>query len=146
VYSKTPDASILEEAFSMAEKSKAVLLLENTRDQRAKTMAGVPDSLVSKERDIRIELTYYKTNLYQAQKNKDSVAIAAFEKHIFDSERKLEQFKSQLEKGFPTYYKLKYNTSTASLADLRQKLPENTTLLQYFVGKDAVYCFRISRS
>jgi CHAT domain-containing protein len=145
LYNTTHTDSILHEAFTMAEKSKVVLLLENTRDQQAKTMAGVPDSLVDNERDIRIELAYYKTNLYQAEKNKDTAAARAFEKNVFDTERKLEQFKSQLERSFPAYFKLKYSRSSVDLADTQRLLPENTTLLQYFVGDHAIYSFQISR-
>lgn len=145
LYSQSHADSILQQAFSISEKSKAALLLENTRDQNAKTMAGVPDSLVDKERDMRIELAYYKTNLYQAEKTKDTSATRAFEKNIFDTERKLEQFKSQVERSFPAYYKLKYTRPDIDLARVQQKLPENTTILQYFVGDSSIYCFQISK-
>lgn len=146
LYNASPEQAILDEAFLMAERSKAAILLENTRDQQAKTMAGVPDSLVDKERDIRIELAYYKTNLYQSQKNQDTTAVKSFEKNIFDSERKLESFTSQLEHNFPAYYQLKYNKAAAGVADLQGKIADNTTLLQYFVGDDALYCFVISKN
>lgn len=135
---------MVPEAFSIAEESKAVLLLENTKDQQAKTIAGVPDSLIEKERDLRIELAYYKTNLYQSQKNKDTAAIASFEKHIFASERQLEDFKSQLEHDFPAYFHLKYTKPGIGLADLMRQLPQKTSVLQYFVGKEFIYCFVIS--
>lgn len=140
------DPSMLAEAFVMAEKSKAALLLENTRDQHAKTMAGVPDSLVNKERDLRIELAYYKTSLYQAQKNKDTAATRAFEKNIFDLQRTLEQFKSRLEIDFPAYFRLKYTKPAVELAGIQKLLAENTTLLEYFVGDSAIYCFEITRN
>jgi CHAT domain-containing protein len=146
--STTPsrDSLILQEAFTIAEKSKAALLLENTKDQRAKTMAGVPDSLVERERDLRIELAYYKTNLYQARKNKDTAATTMFEKNTFDSERKLERFKSKLERDFPAYFKLKYVNSDVSLANLQRQLPANTMLLEYFVDDSSIYCFQISNN
>lgn len=146
LYNESSSDPILREAFAMTEKSKAALLLENTRDQQAKTMAGVPDSLVDKERDIRIELAYYQTNLYQAEKNNDTVATRVFEKNVFDSERQLEQFKSQLERSFPAYFRLKYNESKADLANVQRMLPGNTTLLQYFVGDSAIYCFQVTRN
>ncbi|HZY81950.1 MAG TPA: CHAT domain-containing protein, partial [Cyclobacteriaceae bacterium] len=136
----------LEDAFLVAEHSKAALLLENTKDLRAKTMAGVPDSLVERERDLRIELAYYKTNLYQAHKNKDTSAITAFEKNIFDSQRKLEAFKSKLERSFPAYFKLKYDSKIVRLPDVQKDLLKNTTVLQYFVTDDDIYCFVISRT
>ncbi len=144
LYEKKKDASLLAEAFSMAEKSKSTLLLENTKDQHAKTFAGVPDSLVSKERDMRIELAFYKTSLYQSTKTKDTATARALEKTIFDLERELEGFKSQLEKDFPAYYKLKYRKNAVALADIQQQLQPNTTLLEYFVSDSAIYCFNVS--
>jgi len=146
LYNKTQNRTVLEHAFLIAEQSKAALLLENTKDLRAKTMAGVPDSLVDRERDLRIELAYYKTSLYQAQKNKDTSATTAFEKNIFDSQRKLEAFKSRLERSFPAYFRLKYNSTVVGLADTQKRLPENTTALQYFVSENDIYRFAISRN
>lgn len=140
------DASLLPEAFTMAEKSKSTLLLENTKDQQAKTLAGVPDSLASKERDLRIELAYYKNSLYQSEKTRDTSAAQALRKTVFDTERKLESFKSQLERNYPVYYRAKYSPSTIELTKLQQQLPDNTTLLQYFVGDSSIYCFEISRT
>ena len=145
LHTTTSDQSIMKDAFMIAEKSKSALLLENTRDQQAKTMAGVPDSLVEKERDMRIELSYYKTSHYQSIKNKDTAAVTAFEKNIFDTQRKLEQFKSRLERDFPSYFRLKYNHESVSLATVQQQLPDSVDLVQYFVGKEAIYRFQISR-
>ena len=146
LYTTTADPSLVKEAFEMAEQSKVALLLENAQDRQAKTVAGVPDSLVEKERDIRIELAFYKTNRYQAEKKFDTVATAAIDKNIFDTERRLEHFKSQLERDYPSYFKLKYAKSTIGLAGVQRQLPDNATMLQYFVGDSAIYCFIISRN
>jgi CHAT domain-containing protein len=146
MYDKSRDRRMIDHAFMFAEKSKAALLLENTKDLRAKTMAGVPDSLIGKERDLRIELTYYKNNLYNARRSNDTSAIAAFEKAIFDSERRLEAFKTQLERSFPSYFNLKYANKHLSLASVQNTLAKNTTLLQYFVTGNDVYCFIISHN
>lgn len=141
---KGNDDSILREAFVMSERSKAALLLENTRDQQAKTIAGVPDSLVEKERDLRIELAFYETSLYQAEKVQDSTSAKAFEKNIFDIQRDLEGFKSQLERNFPAYFKLKFTKTDPDLATVRRSLPPQTTLLHYFVGNSWIYCFQVT--
>ncbi len=130
-------------AFELSEKSKATQLLENARDVQAKTQAGVPDSLVDRERDIRIELAYYKNALYQASKRNDTAAVKSFEQRVFDSGRTLERFKGELEAGFPAYYRIKYANESTDLPGTVTQLDENTAMLHYFVSDSALYCFRI---
>lgn len=147
LYTLSQDKTFLEEAFAIAEKSKAVLLLENIRDNRAKTLAGVPDSLVSYENDIKIELAYYQNMLHQARKGNDNAKAQASEKNIFETQQKYNLLKKELENEFPAYYNFKYNVQTPTLADLQQLLvDEHTMATEYFVGDTSIFVFSVSRN
>jgi CHAT domain-containing protein len=145
LYDSTRDQSIVQKTFALSEKSKVNILLENMQDQRAKTIAGIPDEMINDERDLQVALAYYKTNLYQSKQKGDTTARRVFEKNIFDTARKLELLKSKMEKDFPAYYQLKYTRPTVDLITVQKQLPGRTNLLEYFVSDSAIYCFRIFR-
>jgi CHAT domain-containing protein/uncharacterized protein HemY len=146
LYLKTKEQRYLQDAFQISEKSKAVILTANIRESEAKSLGGVPDSLVEKERDLKILLAYCRGALHAAINKKDSIAIATQEENIFNNQQQYNQLKSRLEKDFPSFYNLKYNTRVASLEQTQQALPnENTTLIEYFVGDSAIYKFTVSK-
>lgn len=144
IYNSDADSTSLNNAFDLIEKSKATLLSENIRDQYAKTVAGVPDTLANKERDLRIQLTYYNNARYQVRKNKDIDNAIALDKITFELERQLEKLKSDLEKNYPEYYKLKYSGTSTNLAELQRQTPPSTTIVEYFATDSAIYSFVIT--
>jgi CHAT domain-containing protein/Flp pilus assembly protein TadD len=146
LYQKTGEITFIQDAFAISEKSKSVQLLENIRDFRAKSQAGVPDSLVEKERDSKVELAYCQSALREAVKNKDNDKISAREKELFETQQKYGQLKSKLEKQFPAYFNLKYNTHQLLPDDVQRLLPNNSTaLVEFYMGDSALYKFTISR-
>ncbi len=136
------------QAFLFAEKAKAAVLWEALQDSRAKQFAGIPDSLLSREKDLRIDLAFYDTRIQEEnlkKKNRDSLLIADFENRYFDLNRRYEQLIKRFESDFPQYYALKYQTGIVAVAEHQQKLDEQTTILEYFVGDGTVTIFTISK-
>jgi len=147
LYAKTKDKNFIHDAFVISEKSKSAMLLENIRDGRAKSLAGVPDSLIELERDIKIALAYYQSMLHQAQKSKDTAKVALQEKNIFETQQQHDQLKSRLEKQFLAYFNFKYNQSQPSLNRVQQSLPdEATAIAEFYVQDSVIYRFTISKS
>jgi CHAT domain-containing protein len=143
---RTKEQRYIQDAFQISEKSKAAILTANIRESEAKFLGGVPDSLVEKERDIKVQLAYCQNALHTAMNKKDSVDIAMQEENVFNTQQQYNKLKSSLEKDFPSYYNLKYNTRVASLEQTQQALPnENTALVEYFVSDSAIYKFTVSK-
>ena len=144
LYVLTGNRTYAEKAFSISARSKSALLLENMKDERAKMLAGVPDSLVSAERDLKIELAYHKNNLYQAQKTRDSARIAANEQQIFDVDQRIQQLKRELERNFASYYRHKYERSSVTVAEVRAFVDDPAAaVIEYFVGDTVIYRFAV---
>lgn len=79
-----------------------------------------PDSLLEKERDLRIDLEHYDTHLQREKQKKDdldSLKIADFESRYFALNRQYEKLIAEFEKTYPKYYDLKYQTQTASIRE-----------------------------
>ena len=135
--------------FSYAEKSKASLLQSQIKESDALSFANIPDSLLEKESDLRIDITYYdkkrQEKLSQGLEETDTTVLAISSK-IFDLRQQYETLKSRFETDYPDYYRLKYDLSTVSLDYVQDTLlTADQTLLEYFVGDSSIFVFTIKK-
>jgi tetratricopeptide (TPR) repeat protein len=63
VYDLTKQAPYQNQAFFFAEKSKAAVLSQALQESRAKEFAGIPPDSLEKERNLKIDLAFYETDI-----------------------------------------------------------------------------------
>ena len=138
-----------KDAFSFNEQSKASLLQSRLKESDALHFANIPDSLLKREKDLRLDITAYEKSRQQrmneGKSETDSLNIVLTLRA--DSLRQLyASLKLQFEQNYPEYYRLKYDLNTVNVAEVQEKLlsPEQT-MLSYFVGDSAVYAFVVRR-
>ncbi len=66
-YKVNKDENMLLRAFTLAESNKSLLLLESINEQAALGIKGLPDSLLQKDKALRLEIAYYQKELIEAQ-------------------------------------------------------------------------------
>lgn len=130
----------LAEAFYFMEKGKAATLLEAVKTSQARSFANIPTSLLEQENSLKRKLTYWENELYQA--SEDSVR-RTLRNHAFETREAYNTLISQLEKEYPNYYQLKYDTKVLTLEQLQGSLPQGTTLLSFSYGDSTLYSFAI---
>ncbi len=134
-----------QKAFYFAEKSKSAVLLDAIIDTDAKQFAGIPANLLAKEKALKGEISYYEQQLasgLEATKEKE------LRDKLFTLKRAYDDFTKKLEKDYPDYFNLKFNTVTASVAQIQQQLDDESAMLLYFIGRatNRLYYFYISRN
>jgi CHAT domain-containing protein/Tfp pilus assembly protein PilF len=133
----------LELAFYFAEKSKSAVLLESISDANAKSFAGIPAALMEEEKDLKsaIALTNQKLSQKPGELEEKSLRETSYTLN-----RSYESFIKKLEKDFPQYYNLKFNTASPSMMEIRKLLPKNTAVLSYFIDEanSRLYTFLIT--
>jgi len=138
--------TLLQSTFTYAEKSKSSLLQSQIKLTDALNFAGIPDSLLQKEHDLRIDITWREkqrqTLLDQGLSETDTKTLR-ISSIIFDLKNNNETLKKRFETQYPEYYRLKYDLSTVSLQYVQDTLLEskNQALLEYFVGDSSIYLF-----
>ena len=130
----------LAEAFYFSEKGKAATLLEAARTSEARSFAGIPAELLEQENELKRTLTYWENKLYQAS---DDAARQVLRNRAFETREAYASLINRLEKEYPNYYQLKYDTEVVGLPQLQASLPEKTTLLSFCYGDSALYAFAI---
>lgn len=141
--------SLRHAAFDYAERSKAALLRAKMKESEALGFAGIPDSLLQQEYDLRIDISWRERQRQEkinaGQSETDSTILALSGK-IFDLRQRYDTLKTRFEHEYPEYYRAKYDLRTLSLREVQQTLLEpEQTLLEYFAGDSAVYAFVVNR-
>ena len=134
-----------ELAFFFAEKSKSGVLLESIVDANARNFSGIPDELVTREKELKAEITLQNRLLTEG------IAGEFENKHrsrLFDLNRSYESFISELEKNYPRYYNLKFHTSAPQVQDIRKKLDQASAVVSYFIAEKSskIFVFTITRN
>ncbi|MFK7908483.1 MAG: CHAT domain-containing protein, partial [Chitinophagales bacterium] len=134
-------------AFSFSEKSKNSLLLESIKANEGKSVVGVPDSLLQKEKDLNIDIAFYGKTLQKAQDQKEEAKIKLYQKYLSQSRLQLVDLREALERDFPKFHALKYRGETTSIAALQSKLlGKQSAFVEYFVGDSSTFAFVITQS
>lgn len=132
-------------AFYFAEKSKSAVLLEAITDFNAKSFARIPEELLDEERQLKASIAL--TAQLLAQKPSGSQEQSLRER-AFQLNRTYDAFTRNLEKNFPQYFNLKYNTMSPSIGDLQLRLDNHTAVISYFTDdkRNQLYIFVITKN
>jgi CHAT domain-containing protein len=143
LYQQTQDRAYLEDAFELVEKSKAMLLLDALKAEEARNFGNIPKELLNEERRLARERVRYEKLLFEAKSVKDEQAKNMHQKELLKLKIASEKLQNTLERDYPKYHELKYNTQIASLEEVQVGLDEKTALIEFFVGTDNVYIFSV---
>lgn len=142
----TGDAQYQAKAFYYAEKSKSLSLLEAFQASKAKNTSGLPVEEIEKAQELELDISDLEQELFQLDqaKEKDQAKIDALKKERFAKIQERNTFIERLEKEYPKYYELKYGNTFMQVADVQQLLTGDQVFLEYFVGDDNVYVFKVT--
>ena len=134
----------LEHAMRFAEKSKAAVLLEAIADASAKSFAGLPDSLLEKERNLRADLSMMNRRLAESA---GTSAEATVRSQLFALKVAQEEFTATLRRDHPRYFNLKYQGALPGVLELQQLIGPETAVVSYFIAEknQTLYLFTVTR-
>ncbi len=144
----TGKKSYKESAFFFAEKGKASVLSQALQETQAKSFAGIPDSLLEKEKQLKIDLAFYDTQIEkerQKKEDQDEAKIQDFQGKYFSLNTQYESLIEELETTYPKYYELKYQTQSVSIPELQAALDSQTTVVEYFTSQESITIFTVAK-
>ncbi|MEP1097247.1 MAG: CHAT domain-containing tetratricopeptide repeat protein [Cyclobacteriaceae bacterium] len=131
----------LETAFEFCERSKSSVLLEAITETKAKQFSGIPTTLLSLEDSLKDEISYIEQKLAEPDNEEDE----ALKDLLFLYQNEYRSFITKLESDYPDYYNLKYSSNLSGVSEVQAKLNDQTALLSYFIGKDEIYIFTVTK-
>jgi CHAT domain-containing protein len=146
LYAKTQDVVYLEKAFQFSEKSKNALLLEQLKGGQGKSYAGIPDTILAREKELLVDLAYYTKALRAAEHDRDSSRIGLYRPYLAQTRIDLASHQEMMERDYPKYRQLKGEITTPAPQRVRSELLDGqTAFLSYFIGKDSAYVLVLTR-
>lgn len=150
LYQLTAQDEYKHKAFFFAEKSKARVLQLALLDIKAKKFGGIPDSLLEKERQLKMDLAFYDEKIFKEIESvgaADSAKITFWRDKLFSLNREYESLIALFENQYPGYFKLKYQSTVVSPGFLQDKIAnENSTIIEYLITDDAIFTFILTRA
>lgn len=143
LYQRTQNRAYLEDAFQLVEKSKAMLLLDALKAEEARNFGNIPKELLNEEKRLARERVRYEKLLFESKYVKDEQVMNMHQKELLKLKIASEKLQNTLERDYPKYHELKYNTQIANLKQVQEGLEENTALIEFFVGTDNIYIFSV---
>lgn len=131
------------------EKSKATLLLSGIREEDAKKISNIPQSLLEKERYLKRELSSLDSLLIKAKTKKENLKnnklISDLEKQQFNYRIRWELLIKNFERDYPKYFSWKYDTKTVQVKEAQKRLGINTAIVEYSIGDESVFIVLITK-
>ena len=148
LYSLTQQTEYIEQAFYFAEKGKSSVLLDALNEEKAKSFAEIPDSLLQKEQNFKRELAFYKEKIYEEglKTQPDSLKLRTWKNYLFKFSQENEQLTQLFEKQYPEYYNFKYQNKSVNIHEIQKSINKNSTLIEYAITDSILYTFVINKS
>ncbi|KXK25077.1 MAG: guanylate cyclase [Bacteroidetes bacterium OLB12] len=121
-----------ELSFYFAEKSKAAVLQEAISDSNAKSFANIPSDLLEEEKSLKSALALVNQKLAQKPTEDEEKYLR---ETAFELNQAYNNFVAQLEKQFPDYFNLKFNSAAPTIAQLQNLLDSKTAIISYFIDE-----------
>lgn len=136
LYRLTSEQSYLDKVFSIAEKSKAAILLSSLQDFDAKSISNIPDDLSDQEYETGKQLSVYRELIYKENQKEDpdKKMISQWQRKVFELTHQQEDMIAIYKKKYPDYFNLRYQFSVLSLETIQSKLNKDEAIIEYVLG------------
>ncbi len=145
----TNEEKYIRQAFQYSEKSKGILLLEALQKTEAEEFSGVPSNIIAEINDLERaigDLEKQRFLAWQKASSQKDNQIEGLNDLIFEKKQLLSQQIAAVERNFPDYYNLRYETATLPVSEVQEKLlAPNQTILEYFLGGESLHIFVINK-
>lgn len=148
LYQITNEGTYLEKALYFAEKNKAANLLASIREIGAREFGRIPAKLIEKEVDLKRQIAVFTEYVYEENRKiePDINKVSFWQQKLFSLNQEYAELIQVLEKNYPDYFRLKYNTSVSGVNEIRKSLGRNDALIEYSLSDSVIYIFYITRT
>lgn len=138
----TNDAALPEELFGLMETGKYGILRESITRKRAMQVAGIPDSLIQKEKEMAAGIRSCKTEILNLDASIDTLYGAEtgqLYKKLIGLEEQYEKMKTGLLKQFPAFEKFSKNVPAVTFSNICNTIDIKTALISYTIADTMLY-------
>lgn len=140
---KKNDPLLIKHALEWINESRATSLAIGLKENRIKRFAGLPDSLLQREKNIKVGLSRLKLQLQQTT---DSTVQNELISAINTSALQLQSLQNEYRK-FPAYFQQKFSSDSVNIDLIQQNvLNKNTAAICYYKGANTLKAFVVKHN
>ena len=149
LYDVTKDEEYKEKVYYISEQSKSNILRQALLESKSKHFAGIPDSLLISEINMKRDISFYNKQLFEENNKKDkkdSLKITNWQNKYFHLKRKYEKLIKEYENEYPDFFNLKYNTNTLLISNIQKNvIDDKSVIIDYFISDTTIIISTISK-
>ena len=141
LFERTGDSTYLEKSFKIYENGKSILLRNTLREQKTKSLAQLPDSILLQDQNFREHLSNLNFDRnHFAGEEKESLRS-----QIFEEKERYRDFLKRIEVEYPALGRTA-NEQAISLEGLQSELgAQSESAIGWFVGESNLYTIYINQ-
>ncbi len=146
LHQKSGNKKWLEKAFHYAEENKAAALIEAIKENEALGDSNIPDSLLNKEYNLKVDIAFYEQIIHDARQKKETISIKKIDTWndiLFELKESYQNLIDHFEVNYKDYHALKFREEPINLSTIQHNL-KNTALIEFFVGLENIFVFTIT--
>ncbi|MEM7373656.1 MAG: CHAT domain-containing tetratricopeptide repeat protein [Bacteroidota bacterium] len=132
LYQQTHQNAYLEAAYRCSEFGRTCLL-RDLLDEKIESFAGLPDSVLQKDRQLKKRLTQLNQKVLDHPEDEQN------RQALLEARKALDRHISFTLNHYPSYFALTYQTQIPSLADIQSRLKKGENLVEYMQDDTAYY-------
>ena len=143
-WKRTNNERFLKKALQYSEQRKSVNLRQAIQQQIADKFADVPDSVLSKEKTLKLNIKGYWALIEGAKiKHAPATKVQIWNDSIVNLQRDYSKLQQLLERDYPRYFQLKYQESTIQPELLLKSLDQNEAYVEFTQSDSTLSAFVI---
>lgn len=137
----------LNRAFQFSEWSKVHSLQRAKKTSQAKFLAGLPEALIDKERSLKIDENYFRSQLssFSNVEVPDSSRLARYHKRLSEITESQDSLENIIRINYPRYHQLQYQDITLSVEEVQDRLNPSQAFVEYYEGDTTSFVFTITK-
>ncbi len=144
LHQKTQDTAYLHQVWRWSEQTKSMFLLQMLCGEERQRFAGVPDSIILTEQQLRRNWIYYEQKLMSANKA-DTAQYNRIKNTLSQIQTQQTAFNTQLQTDYPKYHQLQYASPIVEMGEVQKTLQDSSQMLSFWVGNEYIYIFAVGK-
>jgi CHAT domain-containing protein len=142
-YRSAQNIRFLEKVFEYLERSKVAGLLAATRELDA-VQFHIPPDISELEKSFERDISLFNAKI-NSENSGDESSISDWNEKVLRATQRRDSLVLVLEKKYPDYYALKYNTRVLKMHEIPEIIGWNSNYLNYVVSDSLLYLFLVNR-
>jgi len=144
-FNHTPDYHQLQNAFTISEMGKAIVLLGMLHDLKTKQISQLPEDIQTAENGIKHRMHTLEGFIRNERGNNkpDSDKLNKWQTELIHLKNRQDSLMQAIHQRFPDYQAMKFDLTSTSMAQLQSGLASDEAVLSYTLAENDLYVFAI---